>query len=395
VFLRGRKRFGLVLLVGAIVSLASGQSRQSWQSAYDNGTEALERGEPREAAQLFESALALRPDDERILYGVVLSDLMAGKAAAALQSADHLLRLIRNKDGEFRLAMAVANSLAQHNQFAKSAEFVKVAQQTAPAVINGRTSSLFFEQILAALSSRMKRDQDAIQHLEHLMKSEPENAQHYYQLGLLLIRSGRFPESYELLRGASGRFPESFDVRLGYALSCYFTGRNDEAEAAYRQILGMRSQSAEPYFALGNFYADTGHNEDAAAAFGRAVELDPQDYLNQYMYGVELYRISKLAEAATHIRRAAQLNPAHADSHYWLGRIHLVQGQPTLARNEFETAVRLEPKHIGAYYQLALLYKREGDADKARHALEMRAELTRQLRDGIVAERMSPPELSQ
>jgi hypothetical protein len=53
----------------------------------------------------------------------------------------------------------------------------------------------------------------------------------------------------------------------------------------------------------------------------------------------------------------------------------------------------LEPKHIGAIgaiYQLARLYTRRGEPEKARQALQARAELTRQLHEGVVAERMAP-----
>ncbi len=307
-----------------------------------------------------------------------------------MDASRRLLGILRDKGGEFAVAMAVGRVLAQHNQLADAMEFFKLAQQHAPPLINGRSSGVFFDNLYAALLGQMQQDADAVASLRHAVDADPSDSAPYYQLGLMLIKTANFPQAYEVMRGALEKFPRTFELRLGYALSCYFVGKNDEAENAYRQMTQIRPGSAEPYFALGNFYADTGRDPDAAVVFGKAARLDSGNYLYHYMYGVTLYRTQQVEDGAKSLQRAIQLNPRHADSYYWLGKIYIEQHQPEQALKAFEKAVNLEPKHIGAFYQLALLYTRRGEPEKAHQALQTRAELTKQLHEGIVAERMSP-----
>ena len=386
----------LVLFTGVNGLVRTGQASETWKALYNRGVEAIERGEPRDAIAHFEKARALEPNNAKILHGLVLADLAAGRTAAALETSQRLLDLLRNKGGDFIVSMAVGEALAKHAQFSEAVEFFKLAQEHAPLVIEGRSSTVFFDNLFAALFAQLKQDQEAIERLEHLVDSDPGDPAHYYQLGLMLIKIGSFGRSYESLRRALDKFPRSFEIRLAYALACYFTGRNDQAEEAYLQLTQMRPDSDQPYFALGNFYADTGRDSDAAQAFGRAAKLAPKNHLSDYMYGVELYRTGNIPQAAVCLRKAVELDPRHADSQYWLGKVYLAQGQRELALKSFETAAKLEPKHIGAYYQLALLYKRLGETEKAREALRIRGELMRQLHEGIAAERMtSTPEVGR
>jgi len=361
----------------------------TWKILYNEGAQALEQGEPREAAAHFERALALDRNNPKILHGLLIAELACGRTGPALQSGQKLLRILRTQP-DFNLSMAAGGAFARHTQFAEAVEFFKLAQAHAPPTINGRSSGNYFDTLLAGLFAQMKQDHEAVAALKRLVRSEPGEPSHYYQLGLIEIKNADFEDAYKMLQHALERFPSSFEIRLAYALACYFTGRNDLAERSYRQLIEIRPDSGQPYFALGNFYADTGRDTDAVQAFAQATRLEPNNYLNQYMYGVELIRTEKISPAASALRKAVKLNPKHADSYYWLGKIYLLEDRRDLALKAFETAVQLEPKHIGAYYQLALLYKRGGQIDKARAASQKRMELTQALHGGIVAERMAP-----
>jgi hypothetical protein len=104
------KRSGIrvipLFLVVALPSVA-GQSANDWRAFYNRGAEELENGEPREAVTQFQKALAIQPDNPKILYGLVVSNFDSGRTSAALDASHHLLRILGGKDGEFALTMAV------------------------------------------------------------------------------------------------------------------------------------------------------------------------------------------------------------------------------------------------------------------------------------------------
>ena len=371
--------------------LAGAPQPDRWKLLYNDAAEALKRGEAREAVAGFENALALRPANSKVLHGLIVANLAAGRSEPALQQCERLLTLLRESGPDFPLAMATGEALIQHGQFAPATGFFQLAKQWSPPEIQDRPRAEFFDNLFAALRSRNREDGEAIKHARSLLNADAANPANYYQLGLLLIKTTQFRTAYELLEPVGAKFARSFEFRLVYALACYFTGRNEQAEQNYIELTRIRPNSGQSYFALGNFYADTGRDTDAVRAFGQAARIEPRNPLNSYMYGVELFRTQKIPEAADQLTRALRLNPKHADTRYWLGKVYLSQDRREAALAEFEKAAKLEPKHIGACYQLALLYKRSGNPERAREAAEKHAELARQLHQGIVAERMDSP----
>lgn len=360
-------------------------SEASWKALYNQGVAALESDDPRTAASLFEKAADLQPDSPTILYGLASAYFRSGRPRQALQKTQKLLAL---PSADFKLLMATGNLLFSQGHVSQAIEAFKLAQKRAPPTVEGQKSSVYFDGLLAELYAKSKQDREAIDSLERLVNSEPDNPDSYFKLALVLTKRGDFGRSFEVAQQALTKFPQSPNILLVYALVCYFSARNDMAEAAYLRLIRMEPESDQPYFALGNFYTDLGRFRDAAKYFGLAVSKDPKNYLNHYMYGVALFRLDKLPEAATELKKALELDPNHADSCFWLGRIDLRQGKAAEALEAFERTVKVEPKHIGAHYQLGLLYARKGDQEKSKEMFRIQQQLNDDLHKGIVAERM-------
>jgi tetratricopeptide (TPR) repeat protein len=346
---------------------------------FNLGTIALESGDGRTAVAYLEKAAALQPEDPVTLKALIAAHLSAGQAMPALQTADRVLAL----------GPSDTNLLLETGEMLSAAGHVSHAVQFFHAAQKGQTgSSAFFTKLLTEADAQIRRDREKVDQLTQLVKAEPRNPTPVLMLGLQWIKLGQFERAYALLQPALVTFEKAPEILLGYALACYFTGRNDDAEKTYKELVKRSPASDQPYFALGNFYADTGRPEEAVVAFRKAAAKNPSNYLNPYMCGVSLFRTQAYAPAETSLRAALKLNPKHADSYYWLGKIGLLRGDQGKALQSFEMAVKLEPKHAGAYYQLALLYARMGDKQKSEEALQVQRQLNTQLRKGLVALRM-------
>ncbi len=363
--------------------LAQAPSVRDPVALFNLGTVALESGDARSAVSYLEKASAAQPRDPVTLKSLIGAYLSAGQPAAALQKADQLLAL-GEPDPKFLIETGEMLSRAGHLSHAVLFYRAAGKEQTG--------ASGFYANLLAEADAQIQRDREAVAQLQKLVAAEPRNPAHTFRLGLEWIKLGQFERAYDLFRPAvtGHKSPEIRppEIQLGYALACYFTGRNEEAEKSYLELVRLSPGSDQPYFALGNFYADTGRTAEAVRAFRRASARNPSNYLNAYMCGVSLFRAQSYAQAETSLRTALKLNPQHADSYFWLGKIRLLEGDREKALEAFERAAKLEPKHPGAHYQRALLYAQMGEKQKSEEAFEIQRQLNAQLHKGLVALRM-------
>jgi tetratricopeptide (TPR) repeat protein len=345
----------------------------------------LEEGNPQSAALWLGRANALRPHEPRILLGLATAYFESGRDRLAQQVIEELIAL---QDVDFPLLMATGRLLARYGRTQQAIQVFALAQRRAPPTVEGEKSTLYFERLLAVLYERSKEAEAAIENLQSLVQSQPNNPDNYYRLTLMLAKMGRFSQATEIAQGAFEKFPRSPQIVLAYALASYFSGHNDKAEDAYHQLIQLEPNSDQPYFALGNFYADVNRLSDAVEAFKVAISNNPRNYLNHYMCGVALFRLGKLQEARRALNEALRLNPRHADSYYWLGRIDVRQGKNTDALRNFKIAIKLQPNHNSAYYQLGLLYAHMGDKKDSQKMFQIQRQLNIKAHGGIVAERM-------
>jgi len=358
---------------------------EDWKSLYNQGVTAIESDDLGSARLFLERANALQPNNPRVLLALASVYFKTGKGPRGLQKVQTLLGL---RGLDFRTLMAAGQLLMGYGYLAKAAEAFKLAQKIAPATVERKPSPVYFAKLFADLLQESKQNQEAVEHLQRLVTSEPNDPGHSFRLILMLARTADFGRSYQEAQRALEKFPTDPQIVLGYALACYFTQHTDAAESAYLRLIQMEPESDQPYFALGNFYTDIGRFDEAAKDFGIAVSKDPRNYLNHYMHGVALFRLNQPVKATSELRKALELNPSHADSCFWLARIALRQGKTDEARVEFERTIKLEPKHIGAYYQLGLLYARAGEVVKSEEMFRIQRKLNEDVHKGIIAERM-------
>jgi Flp pilus assembly protein TadD len=162
-------------------------------------------------------------------------------------------------------------------------------------------------------------------------------------------------------------------------------GRNDEAIAAYSEVVSKAPTCADCYLSLGVGYANKKQWAEAETAFKKVVELKPDSvsahtqlagiYNIQKKYdlaaeesalaakysagpdgaagggnaealynqGVSLFNGGKFAEAKTAFQGATKADPMMAVAHYQLGMTALNLGDFALAVSSLETYLQLDP----------------------------------------------------
>jgi Tfp pilus assembly protein PilF len=154
---------------------------------------------------------------------------------------------------------------------------------------------------------------------------------------------------------------EVFKVALDYHQS----GRWQQAESLYRQILQVDPNHAGACFFLGTLAHQMGHRDTALELIGRAITLHPFDPAFHYNLGNVLAEQGRLNEAVHSYRHALQLNPQYARAYNNLGMLLLTRGEVAEATDCFLQAARCHPEDPGICLHLGHLLAAQGKGEEA------------------------------
>jgi tetratricopeptide (TPR) repeat protein len=133
-------------------------------------------------------------------------------------------------------------------------------------------------------------------------------------------------------------------------------GRVDEAIAACREALRLKSDEAGALSVLGDALREKGDLEGAIAAYREAMRLQPDDANTRNNLGIAFARQGKLDEAIACCRETVRLKPNRYDgavAHTNLGDVLAMQGKWRGAIAAYSEAVRLKPDSAQAHNGMA------------------------------------------
>jgi tetratricopeptide (TPR) repeat protein len=154
-------------------------------------------------------------------------------------------------------------------------------------------------------------------------------------------------------------------------------GRNDEAIAAYTQIVAQAPTCADCYFNLGVAHMNKKQYAEAEAAFKKVTEIKP-DNAQAYTQLASLYNAQRKFDlAADASANAAKYSTAttpgvggNAEALYNQGVVMFNGGKFADAKTAFEGATKADPKMAMAHYQLGMTALNLGDFGLAVSSLQ-------------------------
>jgi len=225
----------------------------------------------------------------------------------------------------------------------------------------------------AAMLAGDRKFSGAIRVLQDVAARHPDLAQIHYQLGLLLMRSGRIDEAIQEFRVAADLRPDAIDIPMGLADALLHVGRTadaaTEADAAVMLAATAPSPRAAAAHAMAARVALAQKDAEAATRHAAAAEkAEPALPMQNYVRGRLLFDEGKFDDALGPFEDAANAmrksGAALADLHLYLGETLTRLERPSDAEPEFREELRAFPHNLQAYASLAMLYRaNDRDAD--------------------------------
>jgi Flp pilus assembly protein TadD/2-polyprenyl-3-methyl-5-hydroxy-6-metoxy-1,4-benzoquinol methylase len=191
--------------------------------------------------------------------------------------------------------------------------------------------------------------------------------------------------------------PSKAEQRFAQALTLHQSGRLDEAERLYRQVLTRHPDHLDALNLLGVLALQAGRNQEAIDLVGRALARNDgvADFHNNI---AEAYRrTGRLDAAAAHFAKAAELEPAFVEAHQNLAATLRAQKKWDLAAARYRRLLEIRPQMPEAHSGLAdMLLQMEQFAEAVAHyrqalALKLdRAEVHNNFGIALQAQRQLP-----
>ena len=238
--------------------------------------------------------------------------------------------------------------------------------------------ALVAEHRAAALLIGQKKYSAGIRALQRLVGDHDGLPIMHYQIGTLLVRTGRLEEAIAAFGRARELQPEAPDVAVALADALMRAGRLDAAREQVDAgiLLARRGSVAEQAaahemaarvaLAAGDADAATQHARDAQSA-------DEERPVPQFVRGRLLYAEGDYAGAAAAFAEAVAATPAGvapmADLHLYLGESLTQLDRYGDAEEEFRQELRAFPRNLQAYASLAMLYRASNRDDAVEDVL--------------------------
>lgn len=384
-----RRDAGRVRVNAALVEVASGTQR--WSNSYESPSGDFFTIEAEIGAQLMtalETLLGTR--------GAPASQLPVGSGPAYdyfLQGRAYL-RQKKSKKSLDAAEQLFERALAERPDFARAlaglceTRVERFALERIPALVSAAEDACSRAQ---ALDSAAQEVHEAIGRLRLATGDAAEAEAAYRQalalvpqspdvligLGYALTEEGEFDEAEATYRRAIAAQPRYAAAHFAFGNYFIRRGRPADAIAPFERATRLEPDNPSAFNNLGGAQLQVGDFERATEAFSRSLALEPRQssYSN---IGTVLYYRGRYGEAVEMYRKATELAPA---DHFMLGNLAdalRFDGQGAKSLQAFQRALELvdgeltvNSKHAFNQAQAAYYATRLGDKDRARRSIAL------------------------
>jgi tetratricopeptide (TPR) repeat protein len=292
-----------------------------------------------QAARTYLRYVLLEREDVDALVALAESCLEIGRPGQALEAAETARALAPDR-ADVRFAYARAG-LRSGDDEARDRAAALFAQLPADAEVSP-------DDLVSLAKWRMKRgDFDtAREDLGRAIELDPENADAYFQLGMIAMRSGHSAAAIAGFGKSAELRPDSAIDHMNLGIAHYQASHLPEAIAAFRAAVERRSDLNAARLLLAQALAVRGSIDEADAEYARVLEADPDEAKALRGRGFCAIRRASYERAAGFYQAATTADPGNADGWAGLGNARLGMEQWDGARAAYERAAAIDPNNI-------------------------------------------------
>ena len=195
---------------------------------------------------------------------------------------------------------------------------------------------------------------EAKSHYRLAVEENPDHADAMHLLGLAEFQDGNLAEAEQWIRAAIRVNGDDSDYHLNHALILSDLGRFQEAEHAFRRVLGQRLslEDVGANLSLANVLLAQGKARESLAPLMEILSRNPDHVEAHGNLGVALRKLGRISEAKSHLGKSLELRPRYAEALNNLGAILCDEGHLDESESRLRAALDVRPNYASAYNNL-------------------------------------------
>ena len=249
---------------------------------------------PEAAAESFERALALDPNNLAVRRNLALSQWQMGRLAAARENLDLILKA---EPGDAQALLLLGMVLIDARRYAAALAVAQAATEAMP-------SSYRAHAVKALAEMRMQRFTDSAKSYARAAELNPNAPEVSVGLAMSLWASGSISESFATFEQGLKRFPEDAYHCLEYGRLLLKSAKPNDSAAEARSVallqsaLKLNSSLSGAHYLLGDLALRRGNTEAARQHLEQAVKLDPESSKIHFALFRTYRRLGRTEDAA-------------------------------------------------------------------------------------------------
>ena len=200
--------------------------------------------------------------------------------------------------------------------------------------------------------------QAAEEKLNVVLSSDPQSGQARVMLGVIYVKTRRYPAAVEILQSVLKELPDQFDSLVWLAVAKKAVGAFDEAIDLCNHAIEICPQDPAAHNTLGLCYLSTRRVPQALDAFKKAISCAPRIAASYHNLGLALRLRDDSYEACKAFQKAIELDPLNEQNYMQLYRQHLLIAASHDAILNLEAGLKRIPNSIAIQDALAISYCR-------------------------------------
>lgn len=211
--------------------------------------------------------------------------------------------------------------------------------------------------------------EQAAETFQQVVAAKPDDADAYYNLGTLSLRSKEYEQARGYLEQTLKLRPDYPEAWNNLGMLDAQSGRAQEAVQDFQRSLGLRPDFTVALMNLGNLYRAQKAFDQAKDCLKRALQLDPENPEVNYSLGMLYAQQSQVPAASDFLQKAIALRPNYPEALNNLGVLYVRSQQYEKAEDQFKNGIRVAPDYDQSYLNLARLYVLRNNPEQAKNVL--------------------------
>ncbi len=196
---------------------------------------------------------------------------------------------------------------------------------------------------LAEYEVVLKKNNEAFQTLQKVLKIDRHRAEAYFLMGLNFKDTGEINKAISSFQTAVDKDSDYVEalMMLGYI---YDEKDDPLAERFFDNAIASEPTYMDAYLAKGNHYGNRGEFLKAIEVFKQINEKGGQNSDAYYNIGLSYMQIDSFKLAADNFKICIQLEPTYVKGHFYMGQASEKLGNKENAKQYYQQAINLDPK---------------------------------------------------